>query len=78
MNINSFSKLKKGATFIIESFKVAKDQELRLMELGILLKIKIKLLQKNNFGSSIIKCQGIKYALDNTITNQIIATQVRS
>ena len=77
MKNNSISKLNKGAHFIIEKFSLNKIQKLKLMELGILPKIKIKLLQ-NNFGSSIIKCEGIKYALDNSIAHKLVATKIAS
>jgi len=77
MKNNSISKLNKGAHFIIEKFSLNKIQKLKLMELGILPKIKIKLLQ-NNFGSSIIKCEGIKYALDNSIAHKLVTTKIAS
>jgi len=76
MKNNSISALNKGAHFIIEKFSLSKIQKLKLMELGILPKIKIKLLQKNNFGSSIIKCEGIKYALDNSIAHKLVTTKI--
>jgi Fe2+ transport system protein FeoA len=77
MKNNSISKLNKGTNFIIEKFSLNKIQKLKLMELGILPKIKIKLLQ-NNFGSSIIKCEGIKYALDNSIAHKLVTTKIAS
>lgn len=77
MKANSLNKINKGSYFIIENFSLNKIQKLKLMELGILPKIKIKLLQKN-FGSSIIKCEGIKYALDNSIAHKLVTTKVTS
>ena len=76
MKPKSINKLHKGAYFIIEHFSLDKIQKLKLMELGILPKIKIKLLKNNNFGSSIIKCEGVKYALDNSIAHKLITNEV--
>lgn len=76
MKTKSINKLHKGAYFIIEHFSLDKIQKLKLMELGILPKIKIKLLKNNNFGSSIIKCEGVKYALDNSIAHKLITNEV--
>ena len=76
MRINSINKLCEGASFIIERFLMSNSQKLKLMELRILPKIKIKLIKKNHFGLLIIKCEGVKYALDNSITHKLVINQV--
>ena len=73
MKDKSINKISKGAVFKIEKFLLNRIQKIKLMELGILPEIKMKLMQKNCFGSVVIKCGDNKYALDNSIAKKLIA-----
>ncbi len=69
------TKLNKGAKFVIQKFSLDKIQKLRLMELGILPKRQMELLHQNRFGSTIIKCNRIKYAIDNSIAQKLLTAK---
>lgn len=75
-NEGSINKLNKGVNFIIGNFSLDKVQKLKLMELGILPKMQMQLLHKNLFGSSIIKCNGVKYAIDTNISQKLFGFEV--
>ena len=77
MNEASINKLNKGVKFIIQKFSLNKVQKFRLMELGILPKMPIQLLHRNLFGSSIIRCNGTKYAIDSSVSQKLLAFEVR-
>ncbi len=76
MKNKSISDISKGAIFKIEKFLLNRIQKIKLMELGILPEIKMKLIQKNFFGSVIIKCEGNKFALDKSIAEKLIINQI--
>ena len=67
--------LSKGAKFFIENFSVDKLQKIKLMELGILPKIQMQILQTNLFGSTIVKCNGMRYAIDNAIAQKLFTSK---
>ena len=78
MNIIPVNMLDKGARFFIQKFSLSNFQKLKLMELGILPKIPMQLLYKNRFGSTIIKCDGVKYAIDNSIAQNLLTSKSAS
>ncbi len=78
MNKQSIASINKGTNFKIKKFLLNKIQALQLMEFGIVPRITIKLIEKNNFGSVIIKCEGIKYALDNSIAKKLLTQKISS
>lgn len=78
MNGVSIDKLNKGTKFIIQNFSLDRIQKLELMELGILPKIQMQLLHKSRFGSAIIKCNGIKYAIDSSIAQKWLTSESTS
>ncbi|WPX97183.1 FeoA family protein [Candidatus Bandiella euplotis] len=71
----SLTMLSKGANFVIQSFSLDNIQKLKLMELGFLPKIKMQLLHKNRFGSVIVRTNGTKYAIDNSIAQNLLITR---
>ena len=77
MSEASIDKLNQGVKFIIQKFSLDKVRKLRLMELGILPKMPMQLLHRNLFGSSIIRCNGIKYAIDSSVSQKLLAFEVR-
>lgn len=76
MNRISINEIAKSTKFIIQNFCFDKVQKLKLMELGILPNIQVELLYKNRFGSTVIRCNGAKYAVDNSIAQKILASEV--
>ena len=76
MKDKSINKISKGAIFKIEKFLLNKIQKIKLMELGILPEMKMKLIQKNFFGSVIIKYEGNKFALDKSIAEKLVINKI--
>ena len=76
MKGKSINKINKGAIFKIEKFLLNKLQKIKLMELGILPEMEMKLIQKNFFGSVIIKCEGNKFALDKSIAEKLVIDKI--
>jgi len=67
-----------GDSFSISDFLISNIQKIKLMEIGILPKIKMKLVKKSYFGTTIIECEGNKFALDNFIAEKILIKLIES
>ena len=76
MDRKLINEINQGAIFKIEKFLLDKAQKIKLMELGILPEIEMQLIQKQFFGSTIIKCEGNKFALDNSVVKKLIINEI--
>ncbi|MFQ3307324.1 MAG: Fe2+ transport system protein FeoA [Candidatus Midichloriaceae bacterium] len=72
----NLTKLKKGKFFFISKYALNGAEIFKMMELGILPKIKMYIMQRNLFGSFIIKCNGNKYALDTNLAKKLTVSSI--